>query len=59
MKRVRESFSRNEGTNLARAINYNVFVSLYMQSPIQTLVPMIFLGGPYNVIFNGNVTITQ
>lgn len=27
-------------------------------SPIPTLVPVIF-GGPYNVIFKGNVTIPQ
>ena len=53
-----QSFSRNAGTILGGDVNYNVFPSLLLRSPIPTLVPMIF-GGPYNVIFNGNVTIPQ
>jgi RHS repeat-associated protein len=53
-----QSFSRNAGTILGGAVNNNVFPSLLLRSPIPTLVPMIF-GGPYNVIFNGNVTIPQ
>lgn len=53
-----QSFSRNAGTILGGAVNYNVFLSLFLISPIPTLVPIIF-GGPYNVIFNGNVTILQ
>lgn len=52
------SFSRNAGTILGGAFNYNVFPSLFLRSPIPTIVPMTF-GGPYNVIFNGNVTIPE
>lgn len=50
------SFSRNAGTILGGAVNYNVFPSLLLMSPVPTLTP-IFFGGPYKVIFNGNVTI--
>lgn len=48
-----QSFSRNAGTILGGAVNYNLMIS-----PSAALVPLIF-GGPYNVIFNGYVTIPK
>jgi hypothetical protein len=48
------SWQRNAGTILGSMINYNLFPG----APFSPLVPLIF-GGPYNVIFNGTVTIPK
>jgi RHS repeat-associated protein len=47
------SWQRNAGTILGGAINYNLMIS-----PAAALIP-VFLGGPYNVIFKGTVTIPK
>ncbi|MGC3978627.1 MAG: hypothetical protein QM751_10590 [Paludibacteraceae bacterium] len=46
------SWQRNLGTFLGLLINENAFL------PFGPLIPAHF-GGPYNVFFNGNVTIPQ
>jgi hypothetical protein len=52
------SFGRNAGNLLGAGINYNVFPSLILRSPIPTLVPLIF-GGPFDIHFNGTTTIPK
>jgi RHS repeat-associated protein len=47
------SWQRNLGTVIGGMVNYNIGVS-----GVSPLIPIIY-GGPYNVIFNGTVTIPK